>query len=147
MGLDITAYSNLTYVGHHEEWPDEDAHYEQHEEAYAYLAFPHALLRRRPVTAPTDLTAREMQVLRLMAKGLGGHQIAAELGVKFATVAKIRFAMYPKLGARNAAHAVAIGYQRGFLVADADSAGLAEASALAAALRQAGYRLTRAGAR
>ena len=24
MGLDITAYSNLTYVGHHEEWPDED---------------------------------------------------------------------------------------------------------------------------
>jgi hypothetical protein len=44
MGLDITAYSNLTYVGHHAEWADEDAHYDQHHEAYAYLGFPHALL-------------------------------------------------------------------------------------------------------
>jgi hypothetical protein len=44
MGLDITAYSNLRYVGHHEEWDDEDAHYDQHHEAYAYETFPHALM-------------------------------------------------------------------------------------------------------
>lgn len=44
MGLDITAYSHLTYVGHHEEWADEDDHYDKHHEAYAYTAFPHALL-------------------------------------------------------------------------------------------------------
>jgi hypothetical protein len=44
MGLDIRAYSRLTYVGHHEEWTDEDAHYEQHHEAYSYDEFPHALM-------------------------------------------------------------------------------------------------------
>lgn len=44
MGLDIRAYSNLRYVGHHEEWADEDAHYDEHHKAYAYTAFPHALL-------------------------------------------------------------------------------------------------------
>lgn len=44
MGLDIRAYSHLTYVGHHEDWADEDAHYDQHHEAYAYTAFPHALI-------------------------------------------------------------------------------------------------------
>jgi hypothetical protein len=44
MGLDIRAYNRLAYVGHHEKWDDEDAHYEQHHEAYAYTAFPHALL-------------------------------------------------------------------------------------------------------
>jgi len=44
MGLDIHAYSHLAYVGHHEKWADEDAHYDQHHEAYAYDSFPHALL-------------------------------------------------------------------------------------------------------
>jgi hypothetical protein len=44
MGLDIRAYSNLRYVGHHEKWADEDAHYDQHHEAYAYASFPHALM-------------------------------------------------------------------------------------------------------
>lgn len=44
MGLDIRAYSNLTYVGRHEEWADEDEHYERHHQAYAYDAFPHALM-------------------------------------------------------------------------------------------------------
>ena len=44
MGLDIRAYSNLRYVGHHEKWSDEDAHYDQHHEAYAYADFPHALM-------------------------------------------------------------------------------------------------------
>lgn len=43
MGLDIRAYSNLTYIGHHEKWTDEDAHYEKHHEAYAYDSFAHAL--------------------------------------------------------------------------------------------------------
>lgn len=44
MGLDIRAFSNLTYVGRHEEWADEDEHYDQHHEAYSYDVFPHALM-------------------------------------------------------------------------------------------------------
>ena len=92
---------------------------------------------------PTHLTVREMQVLGLMAMGLDGHQIAAKLGLKYPTVAKIRFALYPKLGAINAAHAVAIGYQRGFLVIDEDNTGVGDARVLTVALRQAGYRLSR----
>lgn len=44
MGLDITAYNHLTYVGHHRKWADEDKHYDEHHEAYAYDSFPHALL-------------------------------------------------------------------------------------------------------
>lgn len=44
MGLDIRAYSHLAYVGHHEEWTDEDEHYDRHHEAYTYDAFPHALM-------------------------------------------------------------------------------------------------------
>lgn len=54
MGLDITAYSNLTYVGHHEvEKPEDNGichlRYDAddnrfHLPAYAYDSFPHALL-------------------------------------------------------------------------------------------------------
>lgn len=50
MGLDVTAYSHLTYVGHCPD-RDEDEHgydphtYDRrHVEAYAYDCFPHALL-------------------------------------------------------------------------------------------------------
>lgn len=50
MGLDITGYSNLRYLGHHEvaegsEHPYDDETWDRvHVEALAYDAFPHALL-------------------------------------------------------------------------------------------------------
>lgn len=52
MGLDIAAYSNLNYVGHHDKsaFDDEDCGYDHvsgeriHVEAYAYTEFPHALM-------------------------------------------------------------------------------------------------------
>lgn len=53
MGLDIRAYSNLRYVGHHEKWDNEDDHYDQHHEAYAYVGFRHALLGVPNVEAKT----------------------------------------------------------------------------------------------
>lgn len=51
MGLDITAYSNLTYIGVHEpadDWLcgqqyDDETGKRNHMPAYAYKAFPHAL--------------------------------------------------------------------------------------------------------
>lgn len=95
------------------------------------------------MTEQADLTTREMQVLQLLSMGLDGHQIAAELGLQFSSVAKIRLGLYPKLGATNAAHAVSLGYQRGFLTVGEDSTGAGDARVLATALRHAGYRLTR----
>jgi hypothetical protein len=53
MGLDIRAYSHLTYVGRHEKWSDEDSHYDLHHLAYSYDAFPHALLGVPDVLAET----------------------------------------------------------------------------------------------
>jgi hypothetical protein len=50
MGLDIAAYSNLRYLGHHEVAEDSEHPYDPetdervHVEALAYDAFPHALL-------------------------------------------------------------------------------------------------------
>lgn len=50
MGLDVTAYSQLTYVGHcpdrdeDEHGYDPDTHDRVHVEAYAYTDFPHALM-------------------------------------------------------------------------------------------------------
>lgn len=49
MGLDITAYSNLRHLGHHEGADVEDHQYDPetldrlHVEAFAYDSFPHAL--------------------------------------------------------------------------------------------------------
>lgn len=49
MGLDITAYSNLRYLGHHDGAEVEDHQYDPqtydrlHIEAFAYDCFPHAL--------------------------------------------------------------------------------------------------------
>lgn len=50
MGLDITAYSHLRYIGHCPDRDEEDHEYDpetldrRHVEAYAYTAFPHALM-------------------------------------------------------------------------------------------------------
>lgn len=50
MGLDITAFSNLTYVGHCPDVREDDHAFDpetydrRHIEAYAYDTFPHALL-------------------------------------------------------------------------------------------------------
>lgn len=50
MGLDITAYSNLSYVGHHEQASEDECSYDEetwervHVEAFAYNSFPHALM-------------------------------------------------------------------------------------------------------
>jgi DNA-binding CsgD family transcriptional regulator len=50
------------------------------------------------LAAPTDLTAREMEVLRLLARGLTNAQIAEELVVSLLTVKAHLRSIYSKLG-------------------------------------------------
>lgn len=69
----------------------------------------------RPPLAPPDLTARQIQVLELLAEGLDAHGIAARLHLAYSTVKSHVAELLCLLGASNRAHAVAIGYQRGLL--------------------------------
>ena len=54
------------------------------------------------------LTAREREVLMLVAKGLAGKQVATLLGISPKTVEQHKTRIYGKLGAANQAAAVAI---------------------------------------
>jgi len=60
----------------------------------------------RPARPPaTDLTPREQEVLRLIARGAANKQIAAELGITVATVERHVTNLYRKLGANGRADA------------------------------------------
>jgi DNA-binding NarL/FixJ family response regulator len=61
------------------------------------------------------LTAREREVLRLVAQGFPGKQIAGALGISERTVKFHTASLIRKLGADNRAQAVALAAQRGLL--------------------------------
>jgi DNA-binding NarL/FixJ family response regulator len=61
------------------------------------------------------LTARELSVLRLVAKGEGNRSIAAALGISEDTVKSRLRSIMGKLHAQDRTHAVVIAVQRGFL--------------------------------
>ena len=54
-------------------------------------------------------------MLRLLADGLTCAEIAAEMSYSTHTVKGMRAVLLRKLGARNAPHAVKIGFERGLL--------------------------------
>ena len=66
------------------------------------------------------LTPREREVLRLVARGLPGKQIAGALGISERTVKFHTASLIRKLGADNRAQAVAVAAQRGLLEPRAD---------------------------
>lgn len=58
---------------------------------------------------------RQVEILRLVARGLSNKEIAAELFIEECTVKTHLYRLYRMVGARNAPHAVAIGLVRGWL--------------------------------
>lgn len=72
---------------------------------------------RSPVADPaeTSLSAREREVLGLVARGTTNREIAAGLFISEATVKTHLTHIFAKLGAKDRAAAVAVGYDRGIL--------------------------------
>ncbi|MFJ9248295.1 response regulator [Streptomyces sp. NPDC101776] len=72
---------------------------------------------RRPQATPGNeaLSAREREVLALVAKGTSNREIARELFISEATVKTHLTHLYGKLGVKDRAAAVAVAYDRGIL--------------------------------
>src|SRR5207245_2036734 len=85
-------------------------------------AAPAPLLAATDADAPPAglLTRREFEVLQLIADGLENRAIGTALFVSVETVRTHIKGMLRKLGARDRAHAVAISYRNGLLVAATD---------------------------
>jgi DNA-binding NarL/FixJ family response regulator len=77
--------------------------------------------RRPPATAHpaalAELTPRELEVLRLVARGRSNNDIAGELVVSDATVKTHVARIFSKLGVRDRAQAVVIAYETGLVQA------------------------------
>lgn len=62
------------------------------------------------------LTPREIEVLRMIAEGLGNKEIASKLGISDHTVKFHISSTFAKLGASNRAEAVALGIRHGLIM-------------------------------
>jgi HD-GYP domain-containing protein (c-di-GMP phosphodiesterase class II) len=70
---------------------------------------------QRRTTAPADLTRREVEVLRLIARGHTSAQVAAELGITAKTVGTHVEHIYTKIGASNRSVAALFAMQHGLV--------------------------------
>jgi DNA-binding CsgD family transcriptional regulator len=80
-------------------------------EVLAAPAHPTAAAPTSPAPFPDGLTAREVEVLRLLATGHSSREMAATLVISEATVTRHITNLYAKIGARSRADATAYAYQ------------------------------------
>jgi DNA-binding CsgD family transcriptional regulator len=78
------------------------------EQPIAALAAALAPGAERRASATDKLSARERETLRLVAAGLAGKQIAAQLNLSLKTVEQYKSRIYAKLGVPNQAAAVSL---------------------------------------
>ena len=76
---------------------------------------PDAFVCENFTAAPSLLTARELEILRLVAKGLQREQIAAELGIGPESVKTHMKGVLTKLSSPNSTSAVSRAYELGIL--------------------------------
>ena len=74
--------------------------------------------REQPEPNPFDqvLTPREIEVLRMMAQGLGNKEIASQLGISDHTVKFHISSIFAKLGASSRTEAVTVGIRQGLIM-------------------------------
>lgn len=70
---------------------------------------------RGAVDGGPSLTDRELQVLQGMSRGRSNGEIGEELFLSEDTIKTHARRLFKKLGARDRAHAVAVGFRRGFV--------------------------------
>ncbi len=68
-----------------------------------------------PIEAAGDLTAREVEVLRMLAEGLANKEIASRLGITDHTIKFHISSILGKLGAATRTEAVTLGVRRGLI--------------------------------
>ncbi|MGW2197873.1 response regulator transcription factor, partial [Streptosporangium sp. NPDC001682] len=76
---------------------------------------PGTLVSRMRAPGNETLSAREREVLVLVAKGTSNREIAAVLFISEATAKTHLTHIYGKLGVKDRAAAVAVAYERGIL--------------------------------
>ena len=87
-------------------------------EAADVVVSERVIVTAAPATVPREgaaLTPRELDVLRLVAQGLGNKEIAAELDLSAHTVKYHLASVLAKLGARSRTEAVSRGIRTGLL--------------------------------
>ena len=74
-----------------------------------------ALLDERPAPSAGGLTAREVEVLRLVASGKTNREVAADLVISERTVDRHVSNIFDKLGVSSRAAATAYAYEHGLI--------------------------------